>query len=131
MFSKFKFDISPFEFSPKLNPLSLIFKPVIKLPVTFAPETSKQSLSIFSQKIFEKLIFPKSISIASAWILLNFKFLILLLDEIILIASSLFDATTWVSIISTFEFIILTPPYNILSFTFGYDKFLNITFLSL
>ena len=35
-FSKFKFDISPFEFSPKLKPLSLIFTPLIKLPITFA-----------------------------------------------------------------------------------------------
>ena len=85
------FDISPLAFSPKLRPLSLIFEPSIKLPTTFAPEISKQSLSIFSQKIFLKFKVPKSISMASACIFFTFKFLILLFDEIILIASSLFD----------------------------------------
>ena len=53
-FWKFKFDISPLAFSPKLRPLSLIFEPSIKLPTTFAPEISKQSLFMFSQKIFLK-----------------------------------------------------------------------------
>ena len=99
------------------------------LPSTFAPDTSKQSLLTLLHFILLKFNLPKSISIASAKVSEITKLLIVVLEEIIFIASSLFELNIFASEILTFESIILTPPYRILDFSLGNDKFLKITFL--
>ena len=50
LFNAFKSEIITLEFSPTLTPLSYVFLEYKPVPLTFAPEISKQSL--FSKTIF-------------------------------------------------------------------------------